>query len=99
MSTPATKELERNVKKLGPFWLMPGITRTNGLTYFTTAFLAIPMLAALSFLQPMILKIVGVERSIQGTLSGDLTFIKSPDPFREMHRLRSTQSVVPGLAD
>lgn len=32
-------------------------------------------------------------------LSGDLTFIKSPDPFREMHRLRSTQSVVPGLAD
>lgn len=32
-------------------------------------------------------------------LSGDLTFIKSPDPFREMHRLRSTQSNVPGLAD
>lgn len=30
-------------------------------------------------------------------LSGDLTFIKSPDPFREMHHLRSTQPVVPGL--
>jgi len=32
-------------------------------------------------------------------LSGDLTFTKSPDTFREMHRLRSTQSIVPGLAD
>ena len=53
---------------------MPGITPGNGATYFTTAFLAIPMLAAISFLQPIILKIVGVEREIQGTLSGDLTF-------------------------
>ena len=32
-------------------------------------------------------------------LSGDLTFIKCPDAFREMHRLRSTPSVVPSLAD
>jgi len=32
-------------------------------------------------------------------LSGDLTYIKCPDRFREMHRLRSTQSFVPGLAD
>jgi MFS family permease len=63
-----------NSLKLGPFWLMPGITRINGLTYFVTAMMAIPMMAALSFLQPMILTLVGVERSIQGTLSGDLTF-------------------------
>ncbi len=31
-------------------------------------------------------------------LSGELTFVKCPDPFAEMHRLRSVQSVVPGLA-
>ena len=60
--------------KLGPFWLMPGITRINGLSYFVAAALAIPMMAALSFLQPMILRVVGVERAIQGTLSGDLVF-------------------------
>jgi homoserine kinase type II len=32
-------------------------------------------------------------------LGGELTFIKCPDEFREMHRLRSTLSVVPGLPD
>lgn len=53
---------------------MPGITRINGLSYFITAMLAVPMMAALSFLQPMILKLVGVDRAIQGTLSGDLVF-------------------------
>ncbi|HJP38681.1 MAG: MFS transporter [Gammaproteobacteria bacterium] len=61
-------------QKLGLFWLMPGITRINGLSYFITAMLAVPMMASLSFLQPMVLKLVGVERAIQGTLSGDLTF-------------------------
>ncbi len=51
-------------QKLGPFWLMPGISRFNGLSYFTTAMVAIPMMAALSFLQPMILRIVGIDRAI-----------------------------------
>lgn len=74
MPTPADSPPVSPVKKLGPFWLMPGITRINGLTYFVTAMLAIPMMAALSFLQPMILKLVGVDRLIQGTLSGDLVF-------------------------
>jgi MFS family permease len=61
-------------QKLGPFWLMPGITRINGVSYFVTAMLAVPMMAALSFLQPIMMRIVGVERAIQGTLSGDLIF-------------------------
>jgi len=74
MSADSSIAPEVNEKKLGPFWLMPGITRINATTYFTAAFLSIPMLAALSFLQPLILKIVGVDRAIQGTLSGDLTF-------------------------
>jgi hypothetical protein len=61
-------------RTLGPFRLMPGITPGNALTYFTAAFLAIPMMASLSFLQPIMLKVVDVDRAIQGTLSGDLTF-------------------------
>jgi MFS family permease len=61
-------------RKLGPFFLMPGITRINGVAYFATAMIAVPMMAALSFLQPIMLKLVGVERAVQGTLSGDLVF-------------------------
>ncbi len=65
---------DMNTRKLGPFWLMPGINRINGVSYFVTAMLAVPMMAALSFLQPIMLRIVGVERAIQGTVSGDLIF-------------------------
>jgi MFS family permease len=61
-------------RKLGPYHLMPGITRINGVSYFLTAMLAIPMMAALSFLQPLMLRLVGVERAVQGTVSGDLVF-------------------------
>ena len=61
-------------RKLGPFFLMPGITRINGASYFITAMIAVPMMAALSFLQPIMMRLVGVERAIQGTLSGDLVF-------------------------
>lgn len=61
-------------RKLGPFFLMPGITRINGATYFITAMIAIPMMAALSFLQPIMLRILNIDRAIQGTLSGDLVF-------------------------
>jgi MFS family permease len=61
-------------RKLGMFWLMPDITPVNALTYFSAALLAIPMMAALSFLQPIMLKVVGIERAVQGTLTGDLTF-------------------------
>ena len=61
-------------RKLGPFFLMPGITRINGVSYFVTAMIAVPMMAALSFLQPIMLRLVGVERAVQGTVSGDLVF-------------------------
>ncbi len=63
-----------DTRKLGPFRLMPGVTPINGLTYFTAAFMAIPMMAALSFMQPIMLRVVGIERAVQGTLTGDLTF-------------------------
>jgi len=63
-------------RKLGPFWLMPAITPTNGITYFASAMLVVPMMAALSFLQPIMMRIVGVERAVQGTLSGDLVFFQ-----------------------
>ncbi|MEC9375638.1 MAG: MFS transporter [Pseudomonadota bacterium] len=71
MSSAAPENVDR---KLGPFHLMPGITKFNGVSYFVTAALAIPMIAALSFLQPLMMRVVGVDRAIQGTLSGDLVF-------------------------
>jgi len=67
-------ETASSTRKLGPFFLMPGISPINGASYFLTAMLAIPMMAALSFLQPIMMRIVGVERAVQGTLSGDLVF-------------------------
>jgi MFS family permease len=67
-------ETVSSTRKLGPFFLMPGINPLNGASYFLTAMLAIPMMAALSFLQPIMMRIVGVERAVQGTLSGDLIF-------------------------
>ncbi len=77
MTTGESKtDFPDDVRKLGPFWLMPAITRANGLTYFVSAMLAVPMMAALSFLQPIMMRIVGVERAVQGTLSGDLVFFQ-----------------------
>ena len=32
-------------------------------------------------------------------LSGELTFIKNPAAFRDMHNLRSSETGVPGLPD
>jgi len=74
MSNPSAKAELDSALKLGPFWLMPAITRANGLTYFVAAALTVPMFASLAFLQPIMMRIVGVERAIQGTLSGDLVF-------------------------
>lgn len=74
MSSTPYSVVDDSARKLGGLWLMPGITPANGLSYFTTAFLMIPMLAAFSMLQPIMLKVVGIERAIQGTLSGDLVF-------------------------
>ncbi|MEJ2139699.1 MAG: MFS transporter [Gammaproteobacteria bacterium] len=74
MPTSAPTGQTLNTLKLGPFHLMPGITRVNGASYFLTAMIAVPMMAALSFLQPIVLRLVGVDRAVQGTLSGDLVF-------------------------
>ena len=74
MTVESTQGTLSATHKLGPFHLMPGITRINGASYFMTAMLAVPMMAAFSFLQPIILRLVGVERAVQGTVSGDLVF-------------------------
>ncbi len=74
---PYTRLMPENTavdRKLGPFFLMPGITPVNGMSYFLTAMIAVPMMAALSFLQPIMLRLVGIDRAVQGTLSGDLVF-------------------------
>lgn len=73
MSKPMTASTE---PRLGPFFLMPGISRVNGASYFLSAMIAVPMMAALSFLQPLMVRIIGVERGIQGALVGDLGFFQ-----------------------
>ena len=64
----------RRFRLLGPFWLSPTIRRHNAVTYFLAAMLGISMMASLSFMQPIAIKLAGVERAIQGTVTGDLAF-------------------------
>jgi len=74
MSFSGRTPVDTTQKRFGPFWLMPRITRLNALTYFTAGFFGIALLAFLSFVQPLALRLAGVERAIQGTVTGDLAF-------------------------
>ncbi|MEO7387378.1 MAG: hypothetical protein ABIX37_10615 [Gammaproteobacteria bacterium] len=58
MSKPIAATAER---KLGSFFLMPDISRVNGASYFLSVMIAVPILAALSFPQPFMVRIIGVE--------------------------------------
>ena len=69
MSTPAASI------QLGPIWLSPGITRTNAITKFWTAFVTVAMLSGSSILQGYILtEHLDIPRSQQGTVSGEISF-------------------------
>ena len=74
MSFSGRVPIDTNQKRLGRFWLMPRITRVNAVTYFFAGFIGIGMMAFLSFVQPLVLKLAGIERAIQGTVTGDLAF-------------------------
>lgn len=52
------------------------IEGVNGVSYVLSAMIAVPMRAALSFPQPLMVRIIGVEREIQGALVGDLGFFQ-----------------------
>ena len=69
MSTPAASI------QFGPIWLSPGITRTNAITKFWTAFVTVAMLSGSSILQGYILtEHLDIPRSQQGTVSGEISF-------------------------
>lgn len=74
MSFSGQVPIDTNQKRLGRFWLMPRITPVNAVTYFFAGFVGISMMAFLSFVQPLALKLAGIERAIQGTVTGDLAF-------------------------
>jgi MFS family permease len=61
--------------KFGPFWLMPGISRSNATTYFFAAFMFVTLAIFLNFLQPYILdEILKVPPDRQGVVTGGLNF-------------------------
>jgi len=61
--------------KFGPFWLTPGISRVNAVTYFFSAFIFVTLVTFLNFLQPYILdEILHVPAERQGAITGELNF-------------------------
>lgn len=62
--------------KFGPFWLSPGISRTNVLAMFSIGFLGMVLLPFISFIQPMMFeKLLQIPSGKQGTLTANLGLI------------------------
>ena len=61
--------------RFGPLWLAPGITRTNVLTKFFTAFVSVAMLSGGPILTGYLLtEHLGIPRGQTGTIAGELSF-------------------------
>jgi MFS family permease len=61
--------------RFGPLWLAPGITRTNVVTKFFTAFVSVAMLSGGSILTAYLLtEHLGIPRGQVGTVAGELSF-------------------------
>lgn len=59
--------------RFGPFWLQPGVTRTNMTTLFIGAFTTIGLLTFIALSTPYVLTVyMKIPQSEQGTVSGDL---------------------------
>ncbi len=66
--------------RFGPFWLTPGISRVNAMTYFFSAFIFVTLVTFLNFLQPYILdEILHLPAERQGAITDILHF----KPFEE----------------
>jgi MFS family permease len=61
--------------RFGPLWLAPGITRTNVVTKFFTAFVSVAMLSGTPILTGYLLtEHLGIPRGQTGTVAGELSF-------------------------
>lgn len=71
--TAATTELAG--ERLGPIWLVPGISRWNCIIKFYAAFISIGMLTGMSLLQSYVLtEHLGLQRGQTGAVAGNLAF-------------------------
>lgn len=62
--------------KFGPFWLTPGVNRTNACTFFVSSFLFVTLVTFLNFVQPYILEeILHIPAARQGSVTGYLNFM------------------------
>lgn len=61
--------------RVGPIYMMPGVSRVNIYSTFYAGFITISMLTGINFLQGYILtEHLNIPRAQQGTISGDLAF-------------------------
>ena len=68
--------------KFGPFWLVPGISRLNAVTFFVSSFMFVTLVTFLNFVQPYILQeMLGVPPEEQGRVTGYLNFIHEGTAF------------------
>ncbi len=68
MSQEATAE-----SKIGYLWLQPGVSRRNGYTLLFAGLTAIPFMAFINIIQPIILEVaLGIPRESQGALTANL---------------------------
>ncbi len=62
-----------NGRKLGPYWLTPGVMPFNAATFCLTTFIAMSLFSFFNFIQPYIIKdVLGVARENQGAITGNL---------------------------
>jgi MFS family permease len=67
---------DRNGIKFGPFWLVPGVSKLNAVTFFICSFTFVTLVTFLNFVQPFILEeILHVPVEQQGKVTGYLNFL------------------------
>ena len=68
------QEIDESGIKFGPFWIAPGLARSNVWTIVFASFMTIPMIVFMSLIQPYILnEVVMVPEGRQGQITGYLT--------------------------
>lgn len=62
--------------RLGPFWLTPGVTRSNALTLLVGALSTLSLVTFVTAAQPYLFEILGIPQAQQGSLAGRLVSVQ-----------------------
>lgn len=77
MSEHGPAQPDTRGSRLGPFWLTPGISRGNAVSYFISAFMFVTLVTFVNFLQPYVLNdMLHVPAEQQGSVTGLLNFFQ-----------------------